>query len=118
MNVPLPRLIASLALAGSLVAATVGHAFADPRDFTFVNAATDGTVIAKLFVASSDTTDWEEDTLGKDVLGPGQSWTLTFGKYDSGKCLYDVKAVTTTGAEANLVKVDLCSTTTITYGAQ
>jgi len=112
--------LTSLALAGVLVATTVGHAFADRRDFTFQNRATDGTVIAKLYVSSSDTSDWEEDTLGKDVLNPGESWDISFSKYDGdgGKCLYDIKAVTVAGAEAFLYKIDLCTTTTITYGPQ
>jgi hypothetical protein len=116
----LPSALASLALAGVLVATTAGHAFADRRGFTFQNRATDGTVIAKLYVSSSETSDWEEDTLGKDVLNPGESWDISFSKYDgeAGKCLYDIKAVTTVGAEAFLYKVDLCSTTNITYGPQ
>src|SRR5262245_32033802 len=107
------RPLAALATAGALLAATIGHAAADPRDFPFVTAATDGTIFAKLFVSSSDTQDWEEDTLGKDVLSPGETWTLSFSKYDgdAGKCLYDLKAITTAGAEAFLYNVDLCSTT-------
>ena len=120
MQLRIPPALASLALAGVLVATTVGHAFADRRDFTFQNRATDGTVIAKLFVSTSDTSDWEEDTLGKDVLNPGESWDISFSKYDgdAGKCLYDIKAVTAAGAEAYLYKVNLCSTNLITYGSQ
>jgi hypothetical protein len=118
MQFRLPSALASLALAGALVATTVGHAFADNRDFTFANRSVDGTIVAKLFVSSSDTNEWEEDTLGKDVLNPGESWAISFSKYDAGKCLYDIKAITTTGAEAYLYKVDLCSTALITYGPQ
>jgi hypothetical protein len=119
LQIRLPRALASLAIAGVLAATTVGHAFADARNFTFQNQATDGTVIAKLYVSSSDTADWEEDTLGRDVLNPGESWELSFSKYDgdAGKCLYDLKAVTVAGAEAFLYKVDLCSTTTVTYSS-
>ena len=111
------RALASLAVAGALVATTVSSALADNRDFTFVNAATDGTVVAKLFVSASDTAEWEEDTLGKDVLNPGDQWQITFSKYDAGKCLYDIKVVTVTGAEAFLYKADLCTLTTITYNS-
>ena len=120
MQFRLSPALASLALAGVLVATTAGQALADRRDFTFQNRATDGTVIAKLFVSASDTSDWEEDTLGKDVLNPGESWDISFSKYDgdAGKCLYDIKAVTAAGGEAFLYKVDLCATNTIFYGPQ
>src|SRR5438093_8200926 len=89
LQIRLPRALASLAIAGALVAVTASHAFADARNFTFQNRATDGTVVAKLYVSSSDTSDWEEDTLGKDVLNPGESWDISFSKYDgdAGKCL-------------------------------
>jgi hypothetical protein len=111
------RALAALAIAGALLASTVGNAFADNRNFTFINAATDGTIVAKLFVSTSDTADWEEDTLGKDVLNPGEQWDLSFSKWDgdAGKCLYDLKVVTSTGGEAVLYKADLCTLTTVRF---
>src|SRR5439155_8227023 len=117
MRIPTRRSLVALGLAAAMLATTVGHAFADARNFTFVNQATDGTVVAKLFVSASDTTEWEEDTLGKEVLNPGETWDLSFSKYDgdAGKCLYDLKVVTAAGGEAVLYKADLCATTIVTY---
>jgi hypothetical protein len=116
MRFPNHRSILALGLAGTLFATSVGSAFADPRDFTVVNN-TSGVVIAHLYVAPTDSNSWEEDVLGKDVLGPGESWKITFSKFDGdgGKCLYDVKAIAKEGQESVLYKLNLCETNTFTY---
>jgi hypothetical protein len=115
MRIPFPRVLASLAVAGALVATTATSAFADPRNFTVVNNSS--LTITHLYVSTTDTQSWEEDILGKDVLGPGESWDITFSKYDGdgGKCLYDIKAVGKEGQEGVQYKLNLCEITTFTW---
>ena len=99
-----------------LVAVTATSALADRRNFTVVNNSQ--IVFAHLYIAATDSESWEEDILGKDVLAPGESWDITFSKYDgeAGKCLYDVKVIGKSGEEGKLLKVDLCAVTTVTFG--
>ena len=110
------RALYAIIAAALLVAATVTSAFADKRDFTVVNNSS--IVFAHLYVAATDSESWEEDILGKDVLAQGESWNITFSKYDgeAGKCLYDIKVVGKAGEEGKLLKVDLCTVTTVTFG--
>jgi len=46
------------------------------QDFTLHNKT--GVVIDKLFVSPSDKDDWQEDILGQDTLGDGQSVEIKF----------------------------------------
>ncbi len=46
------------------------------QDFTVHNKT--GVIINKLFVAPSDTDDWQEDILGKDTLPNGESLEIVF----------------------------------------
>ena len=115
MSIRVPRLLAAVGLASTLAAAAVGPAFADNRNFTVVNNSS--ITITHLYVSATDTQSWEEDILGKDVLNPGESWDITFSKYDgeAGKCLYDIKAVGRAGQEGVQYKVNLCEITTFTW---
>jgi len=90
-------------------------AFADPRDFTLVNGSP--VTLTHVYVSPSDTSDWEEDVMGRDVLNPGESVDIVFPASDSnvGKCLYDIKVLARDGREGFLYKVDLCTTTTVTF---
>jgi hypothetical protein len=115
MSFRLSRALASLVVVGALAATTATSAFADARNFTVVNNSS--ITITHLYVSTTDTASWEEDVLGRDVLAPGESWDITFSKYDgdAGKCLYDVKAVGKEGQEGIQYKLDLCTTTTFTW---
>ena len=114
MKLRLPRIAASLAVAAALLATTVTQAFADPRDFVFTNGTS--SQIKHLYVSSSAVQSWEEDILGKDVLGPGEQWTITFGKYDAGNCSYDIKATYADGSPDDIVTgVNLCAYTNIIF---
>jgi len=88
-------------------------AFADPRDFNVVNGTS--VVLTHVFVSPSDTQDWGDDIMGRDVLNPAETVNVTFGKFDGTSCLYDVKVVGQAGASGVLYKVDLCSVTTVTF---
>jgi hypothetical protein len=46
------------------------------QDFTLVNKT--GVVINKLFISPHDSNDWQEDILGQDTLGDGESLDIKF----------------------------------------
>ena len=88
-------------------------AFADPRDFNVVNNTS--IVLAQVYVSPSDTSDWGDDIMGRDVLNAGENVDVTFRKFDGATCSYDVKVVGQQGQSGVLYKVDLCSTNTVTF---
>jgi hypothetical protein len=104
-------LTAGLALA-ALLTITARPAHADPRDFTLVNDT--GVIILNVYVSLSTVADWQEDLLGDNVLNPGDSMDIAFSGEVEG-CTYDIKVVTQDGREGYLYKVDLCSTTIVTF---
>src|ERR1700716_3641003 len=82
-------------------------AFADPRDFTVVNSTS--VILTHVFVSPSDTAEWGDDIMGRDLLNPDETVSVTFGKFDIDSCLYDVKVLGQQGQTGVLYKVDLCS---------
>ena len=113
----MPRrfLFAALALL-AVMAMSALHAaptFADQRDFTLVNAG--ARTIYEVYVSSSDTTSWEEDVLGSDVLPAGSSVVIRFQRYEPGRCFYDVRVVADNGPEGVLYRINLCTTDTVTF---
>jgi len=97
----------------AMVVATTSAALADPRDFTLENAS--DVVITHVYVASSDTMNWEEDVLGRDVLAPGESVEITFSGFSAGACSYDIKVLAADGREGYLYGVDLCAVSLVTF---
>lgn len=107
-------LLAVAMLAVSLAFASP-NASADPRDFTLINGS-DSFVITHLYVQpSGPDDDWGDDILGQDVLGPGESAFIFFTRFTADNCFYDIKVIADTGAEGELLNVDLCSTDTVTF---
>ena len=104
-----------LLMALSIFALGTPLALADPRDFTLVNEST--VTITHIYVSASDTTSWDEDVLGQDVLPPGDSVDIVFPAKDSNveKCVYDIKVLARDGREGFLYNIDLCSTTTVRF---
>jgi hypothetical protein len=86
---------------------------ASQGDFTVVNNTS--IVLTHLFVGPSDSADWGDDILGQDVLNPSESANVTFSKFDSSYCLYDVKVLGSQGQTGQLLKVDLCTVTSVTF---
>jgi hypothetical protein len=98
------RTYIGLACAMALLAA--GPALAAKQDFQLNNGT--GYTIAEVYVAPSRSDDWEEDVLGRDVLGDGEATAISFVKAGS-TCVYDLKVVYDDGEEAEWAKLDLCS---------
>ena len=105
-----PPILGILMLATMVVAST-SAALADSRDFTLNNNS--DVIITHVYVSSVNTSSWEEDVLGRDVLSPGESVDITFS--GPGACSYDIKVLAVDGREGYLWGVDLCSTTDVTF---
>ena len=102
-------LATAIALPVSLISSS--SAFADQRNFTLVNNTSQP--ITYLYISESGANTWEEDVLGKDVLGSGESTDIVFsGK--TGKCSYDIKTAFSSGAPFERYALNLCETTTYT----
>lgn len=83
----------------------------DVRNITVVNQS--GQAIMQLFISPTDTEDWEEDVLGDDVLGHGESVNIRFrGKVQT--CIYDILAINEDEDQYLLEAIDLCETYTVT----
>jgi hypothetical protein len=92
-------------------------ASAGQQDFSLINAT--GYEISELYVAPSDSADWQEDVLGQDVLGDGQQANISFNR-DTETCAWDLKVVySDDNSTAEWGGVDLCqlSVVTIKYDA-
>lgn len=111
------RLNAALVALAALVVVFMGTTStalaADPRDFTLINAT--GVTIRYVYVSPSYETDWGSDVLGDDVLPAGRRLTITFNRFRSGNCFYDIKVVTALGGEGVMKQVNLCNTNTVTF---
>jgi hypothetical protein len=112
------RFALAAVLAGATLVATATASFADQRNFTVVNGSS--IVLSHLFVSTTDTSSWEEDILGRDVLNPNESVDVYFSQHDgdAGQCLYDIKVVGQQGETGYLYKIDLCQTSTVTFNDQ
>lgn len=113
----MPRLffsrVAGAMLALALVVSSVSPAFADPRDFVLINDTS--SILSEVYVSPSNVTGWGDDVLGRDVLMPDETVTITFSKFTPGDCFYDIKMITDVGAEGHLNQVNLCETNTVTF---
>jgi hypothetical protein len=106
--------LATVPAAAALLAALWAiPAFADPRDFNVANNTS--IVLTHVYVSPSDASDWGDDIMGRDVLNSGENVDVTFRKFDGSTCLYDVKVLGQQGQSGVLYKVDLCSTSYVTF---
>lgn len=101
-------------LALTVVVSTTATAFADPRDFSLINNT--GNDIDEVYVTQSNLDDWGDNLIpdGK-VLPSGNQVPIVFQKFTDGNCYYDIKVITTGGAEGELNQVNLCETNTVTF---
>lgn len=95
------------------VAFSTQVASADRRDFTLYNDSA-ATVISRVYVSCSECSGWGNDVLGASVLFPGESVDITFTR-PSSRCYYDIKIVTSRGAEYVKWGVNLCATSSVTF---
>lgn len=105
------RTIARVALVTAAVVALAAGLSAGKQDFVLANRT--GLTIDELYVSASDTDDWEEDVLGRDVLPNGESVTIRFAP-DARQCSYDLKVVDEDGDDLVWTDIDLCKAVTVT----
>ena len=77
----------------------------EPVTFTLNNQTEH--VLTALYISKVSTDDWEEDILGSDVLGAGDSMEVTIDD-DLPDCKYDLKAVFEDGDEAIMGAENFC----------
>ncbi len=99
---------AVVAGAGLFVA---GSALAENLDFTLVNKT--GYPINEVYVSSAATKSWEEDIMGRDQLGEGESVDIQFDRGEKG-CLWDLKVVYEDDESAVWDRLDLCELSKVT----
>lgn len=93
---------AAVAVAAAFVS---GSAFAGDLTFDLVNNST--YTVTNFFTSPTTTDKWEEDVLGKDTLGPGESVTITVAD-GSDQCKYDMKFVAKGASDLVVNGIDLC----------
>jgi hypothetical protein len=85
-------------------------ALAQERSVQIVNES--GFTITAFYASTLGAADWQEDVLGGQAVGSGQSATVNFA--DTGDCTYSFRAVFDDGDEA-IQDIDVCSVTSVTY---
>ena len=100
--------LAALALA----AMTAAPAFALDRQVRIVNNT--GYTIVEFYGSNKGSKSWEEDILGRDVLGSGQSVNINFND-GTGYCMFDFKAVFNDGDVVTSKDINICEIGTYTY---
>jgi hypothetical protein len=111
---PVSRWFASVPAVVALLAALWAlPAFADPRDFNVANNSS--IVLTHVYVSPSDTADWGDDIMGRDVLNAGENVNVTFARFDGTTCLYDVQVIGQQGQSGVLYKIDLCSISNVSF---
>ena len=84
------------------------------QNFTLTNNT--GHVVTTLNVSPSNSDQWGEDILGRDVLANGESAQITFPRAET-QCSWDIKATYDDGDTTDARGVNLCETTTVTLTA-
>ena len=102
----------TLVAAAALFAVSATPAFAEGKqDFDLVNKT--GYTIDKVFVSPSNSDDWEDDVLGRDVLDDGDKVHITFNRAAK-SCKWDLKVVYSDADQAEWDEFDLCEVSKIT----
>lgn len=81
------------------------------QDFTLINRT--GTTIKRLYISPADTSDWEEDVLGRDMLHDGEQVTIQFNADDTA-AIWDMKIVDEDDDEATWTALNLATITQLT----
>lgn len=104
--------LAGLATAAALTVVSALPASALDRRVRIVNNT--GYVIVEFYGSNKGSNSWEEDILGSDVLGSGQSVVIDFDD-GTGYCIFDFKAVFNDGDVLTRKGVNICEIGTYTY---
>ena len=89
-----------------LISLNANVALADQRDFNLINDSE--VTINELYISTVRSEDWEEDVLGSETLGKGESRQVTFSRGVAGTCVYDIKVITENKEEIERRNINLC----------
>ena len=92
------------AAAAMAFASFAGGAQAADKHMTVINETR--SVMVEFYASRIGTDDWEEDILGVDTLGVGESVDIDFGANE--ECLYDVMGVFDDGERVTKARVNVC----------
>ena len=99
-------IIAATAIAAALAfAAGVSAQTTEPVSFTLSNDT--GQTLVALHISNTGTNDWEEDILGVDMVGAGESVDVTIDD-NLTACEYDVRADFSDGDTLDVRGVNFC----------
>ena len=88
-----------------------GTAFAGSQDFQLINRT--GYDIYFVYVSPSNSNDWQEDVMGRDVLSNGDSVNITFPNNERAS-RWDIKAEFDDGSSLYWRNLNLNSISTVT----
>lgn len=81
------------------------------QDFTLVNKT--GVIINSVFISPADQDDWEEDILGKDQLGDGETVDIKFNREEKAD-KWDIKVEDSKGNSIEWHDLDLLKISKVT----
>jgi hypothetical protein len=99
------KLILAVALGATLIG--IATAQAEDRRIRIINETS--LTMVKFQASNVGTDSWEEDILGRYMLGPGQSTVVNLDD-GSGYCRFDLKATFRNGATVVKRALDVCHT--------
>lgn len=89
-----------------------GGAQAANRHVDIVNKT--GMAMKHFYASSTGSNDWEEDILGRDMIGDGETFDINIDD-GTGACRFDFKAVFENGASLVRKNINVCEISTFTY---
>lgn len=106
-------MIRKIALAAALLVAgfASGAMAQSKQDFDLLNKT--GYTVDQVYVTPANANDWQEDVLGRDVLGNGEVVHIRFSRGARG-CMWDLKVVFTDNEIAEWHDFNLCTMSKIT----
>jgi hypothetical protein len=91
--------------------AGTGQAWAEGKqNFRLKNRT--GYVIEEVYVSPSNSDEWEEDVMGRDVLADGDNVDIAFNRHEH-SCIWDVKVVFEDEVSAEWEGFNLCEVSTV-----
>jgi hypothetical protein len=81
-------------------------ALADKSNFWIRNDSS--STIAELYLSSSGHDVWDNDLLDEDILESGSRFQVSFADKSANACLYDIRAVFTSGDVVEDYQINVC----------
>jgi hypothetical protein len=95
----------SIAFVAAALAFAPGLALAAKQDFTLVNNS--GREVDSVYVSKVSSNNWEEDVMGRDTLGAGETVDISFDKGEHA-CRWDLMVKYHGGGQDAWPGVNLC----------